>query len=47
MLVKGFDYDHAVIFDTDALDAKDVYFTMIRILKSLTIIETNRQLSPK
>lgn len=30
LLVKGLEYDHAVILDVDALDAKDLYVAMTR-----------------
>ncbi|CAB3863791.1 hypothetical protein LMG26689_02630 [Achromobacter animicus] len=38
LLVKGLEYDHAVILDADALNAKDLYVAMTRGSKSLTII---------
>lgn len=44
LLVKGLEYDHAVILDADALDAKDLYVAMTRGSKSLTIIGTVRHL---
>ncbi|MFQ6288733.1 hypothetical protein ACLMPM_25640 [Yersinia enterocolitica] len=44
LLVKGLEYDHAVILDADALDAKDLYVAMTRGSKSLTIIGTCRYL---
>ena len=44
LLVKGLEYDHAVILDADALDAKDLYVAMTRGSKSLTIIGTGRHL---
>lgn len=44
LLVKGLEYDHAVILDADALDAKDLYVAMTRGSKSLTIIGTGRYL---
>ncbi|MDM0081704.1 AAA family ATPase [Variovorax sp. J31P179] len=40
LLVKGLEYDHAVILDADALDAKDLYVAMTRGSKSLTIISS-------
>ncbi|MHB9359591.1 UvrD-helicase domain-containing protein [Pseudomonas amygdali pv. morsprunorum] len=42
LLVKGLEYDHAVILDADSLDAKDLYVAMTRGAKSLTIIGTGR-----
>lgn len=44
LLVKGLEYDHAVILDADALDAKDLYVAMTRGSKSLTIIGSGRYL---
>ncbi|WP_268798904.1 UvrD-helicase domain-containing protein [Pseudomonas huanghezhanensis] len=44
LLVKGLEYDHAVILDADSLDAKDLYVAMTRGAKSLTIIGTVRHL---
>ena len=38
LLVKGLEYDHAVILDADSLDAKDLYVAMTRGAKTLTII---------
>ena len=44
LLVKGLEYDHAIILDADALDAKDLYVAMTRGSKSLTIIGAERHL---
>lgn len=44
LLVKGLEYDHAVILDTDTLDAKDLYVAMTRGSKSLTIIGFKHEL---
>ena len=44
LLVKGLEYDHAVILDADALDAKDLYVAMTRGSKTLTIIGAQRHL---
>lgn len=47
LLVKGLEYDHAVILDADALNAKDLYVAMTRGSKSLTIIGTAKYLPMK
>lgn len=47
LLVKGLEYDHAVILDADSLDVKDLYVAMTRGSKSLTIIGTGRYLPAK
>jgi hypothetical protein len=44
LLVKGLEYDHAVVLDADSLDAKDLYVAMTRGSKSLTIICTGNPL---
>jgi len=44
LLVKGLEYDHVIIVDADALDAKDLYVAMTRGSKSITIIGTGRYL---
>jgi hypothetical protein len=44
LLVKGLEFDHAVILDADSLDAKDLYVAMTRGTKSLTIIGSSRHL---
>ena len=45
LLVKGLEYDHAVILDADSLSLKELYVAMTRGSKSLTII-TNKSLLP-
>ncbi|MCX8959099.1 hypothetical protein EHW65_18235 [Erwinia psidii] len=47
LLVKGLEYDHAVILDADVLDAKHLYVAMTRGSKSLTIIGASRYLPGK
>ena len=45
LMVKGREYDHAVILDADSLNARDFYVAMTRGAKSLTIIGTGFHLS--
>ena len=45
LLVKGQEYDHAVILDAGSLDLRNLYVAMTRGSKSLTII-TNKNLLP-
>jgi DNA helicase-2/ATP-dependent DNA helicase PcrA len=47
LLVKGLEYDHVVILDADALNAKDLYVAMTRGSKSITIIGKCRHLPAK
>jgi hypothetical protein len=44
LLVKGLEYDHAVILDGDSLSANHLYVAMTRGSKSLTIISNKNQL---
>ena len=44
LLVKGLEYDHAVLLEADALDVKQLYVAMTRGAKSLTIITTKTSL---
>lgn len=41
LLVKGLEYDHAVILGVDSLNAKELYVAMTRGSKSLTIISSH------
>lgn len=47
LLVKGLEYDHAVVLDANSLSAKDLYVAMTRGSKSLTLIYTGRGLPAK
>lgn len=47
LLVKGLEYDHAVILNADELDVKELYVAMTRGSKSLTIIGSSRYLPAK
>lgn len=47
LLVKGLEFDHAVILDADSLNAKDLYVAMTRGTKSLTIIGGGRYVPPR
>ena len=47
LLVKGLEYDHAIILDADSLDLKQLYVAMTRGARSLTIISRNYELPVK
>lgn len=47
LLVKGLEYDHAVVLDADSLDPKHLYVAMTRGSKSLTIIGKSRYIPAK
>jgi hypothetical protein len=47
LLVKGLEFDHAIILDADSLDRKNLYVAMTRGAKTLTILSSNTVLAPK
>ncbi len=46
LLVKGLEFDHAVVLDTDAYDARNLYVALTRGAKSLTVTSRHRSLYP-
>ncbi len=46
LLVKGQEYDHAIVLDASSLSKKDLYVALTRGSKSLTIISKSRILRP-
>lgn len=46
LLVKGLQFDHAVVLDADCHDAKNLYVAMTRGAKSLTIVSRSRSIQP-
>ena len=46
LLVKGQEYDHAIVLDASSLTKKDLYVALTRGSKSLTIISKSRILQP-
>ena len=44
LLIKGLEYDHAVVLDASSLDAQEFYVAATRGRRSLTILSTNRVL---
>jgi hypothetical protein len=47
LLVKGLEFDHAVILDADAHDAKNLYVALTRGSKTLTIVSKSSFLQPR
>jgi DNA helicase-2/ATP-dependent DNA helicase PcrA len=47
VLVKGLEFDHAIVLDADAMDAHDLYVAMTRGARSLTVVSKSRILRPK
>lgn len=46
LLVKGLEFDHAIVFDADSLDARNLYVALTRGSKSLTIVSNTEVLQP-
>ena len=45
LLVKGLEFDHAVIIDADSLSRKNLYVGLTRPIRSLTILSHSRQIT--
>ena len=46
LLVKGLEFDHAIVLDAASLSRKELYVALTRGARSLTIISTNPVLNP-
>jgi AAA domain len=46
LLVKGLEFDHAIVLDADSLSRKELYVAITRGAKSLTIISSSSVLNP-
>ena len=46
LLVKGLEFDHAVVLDAESLSRKELYVALTRGARSLTIVSTNPVLNP-
>ncbi len=46
LLVKGLEFDHAIVLDAESLSRKELYVAFTRGAKSLTIISTSPVLNP-
>ncbi len=46
LLVKGLEFDHAIVLDAESLPRKELYVALTRGAKSLTIVATNPVLTP-
>jgi hypothetical protein len=46
LLVKGLEFDHAIVLDPGSLSSKELYVALTRGAKSLTIVSTGRELQP-
>jgi len=44
LLIKGLEFDHAIILDADVLNAKELYVAMTRGTKSLTILSSSQSI---
>ena len=46
LLVKGLEFDHAIVLDAESLSKKELYVALTRGARSLTIVSTNLVLNP-
>jgi len=46
LLVKGLEFDHAIVLDAASLSKKELYVALTRGARSLTVISTNPVLNP-
>ena len=46
LLVKGLEFDHAIVLDARSLSRKELYVALTRGARSLTIISTTAMLTP-
>jgi DNA helicase-2/ATP-dependent DNA helicase PcrA len=47
VLVKGLEFDHALVLDADSMDAQNLYVAMTRGSRSLTVLSKRPVLCPK
>ncbi|WP_228866588.1 UvrD-helicase domain-containing protein [Roseibium aggregatum] len=47
LLVKGLEFDHAIVLDATSLRKKELYVALTRGARSLTIVSTNTVLNPE
>lgn len=46
LLIKGLEYDHALVLDAERLSATELYVALSRGRKTLTVVSENRYLNP-
>ncbi len=47
LLIKGLEYDHALVLNADRLSPTELYVALSRGRKSLTVVSESRHLTPK
>jgi len=47
LLVKGLEFDHAIIVDADGLSRKNLYVALTRPMRSLTILSRSQKITPR
>lgn len=47
LLVKGLEFDHAIVLDADGYDTANLYVALTRGSKSLTVVSKSRVIQPK
>ena len=46
LLIKGLEFDHALILDADVLKRKELYVALTRGARSVTVVSSTSTLSP-
>ena len=46
LLVKGLEFDHAIVLDADGMNAKDLYVALTRGAQSLTVFSHSQTITP-
>jgi len=47
LLVKGLEFDHAIVLDARSLSRKELYVALTRGAKSLTVVSSKTTLNPE
>lgn len=47
LLVKGLEFDHAIVLNADEMNAQNLYVAMTRGSRSLTVVSKTRRVAPK
>jgi DNA helicase-2/ATP-dependent DNA helicase PcrA len=47
LLLKGLEFDHAIVLDADDMNANNLYVALTRGSKTLTVVSKSRILTPK
>jgi len=46
VLIKGLEFDHAIVLDTDGLNARELYVALTRGCRTLTVLSPDQEVKP-